>query len=173
MEIGPNIQRACKAIALCAALIAATPAYAQFQRDLNVKVMSSVTVQNDVPLDFGTIIPGNTLSRLRLDADSGDLSLFSGDAIIAGGTPQRASFTITADPNERVRVTFSQNRVDLVRVGGTETLRINRFRVNGGRNKFTDASGNAEFLVGGQVRVTAGQAGGVYRGSFELTVDYF
>lgn len=165
--------KACALMAICSALSCASPAFAQSAGQINVEIMEPVTVQNDAPMDFGNIIPGTTVSRLRIDQNNGELTLFSGNATIAGGSPQRALFTITGDPNERVRVTFSQNRVDLVRVGGTETLRINRFRVGGGRNKFLDANGTAQFAVGGQIRVTANQAGGVYQGSFALTVDYF
>jgi hypothetical protein len=148
-------------MAICPILLCTSPALAQFTGRGNVEIMAPVTVENDAPMDFGNIIPGTTVSRLRIDQDSGELTLFSGNATIAG------------DPNERVRVSLSQNRVDLVRLGGTETLRINRFRVGGGRNKFLDASGTAQFAIGGQIRVTANQAGGVYQGSFALTVDYF
>jgi hypothetical protein len=160
-------------LAAIAPLLFAATAHAQSNGDADVEIMTPVVVQNDGNMDFGTIIPGTGLSRLRIDPDTGVLTVFSGNATIVGGTVSRATFTVSGDANERVRITLSQNRVDLTRVGGTETMRLNRFRLDGGRNRFLDTTGTAQFAVGGQIRVTANQAAGVYQGSFALTVDYF
>jgi len=160
-------------LALATALLCAGTAHAQDTGSTDVTIMSPVTVQNDQEMNFGNIIPGTILSRLRINPNTGVLVVNRGDATPAGGTVSRALFTITGDPNERIRITLSQRRINLVRVGGTETMRLNRFRLDGRRNRRLDNSGSTQFAVGGQLRVTANQAGGVYEGSFELTVDYF
>lgn len=162
-------------MAICPILLCAEPASAQlrFNRRIDVKVLDPATVQNEEPMDFGTIIPGTTESIIRINQDNGRTALIRGDASVVGGAPQAATFNITGEPNENVRVTLSQNSINLVRVGGTEMMRINRFRISGGRDKTLDASGAARFSVGGQIRIDANQAGGVYQGSFALTVNYF
>ncbi len=160
-------------IIVIAHLLSAAPVYAQSNGRVNVDIMTPVIVQNDGAMDFGTIIPGTEVSDLRIDQNTGNLAVVSGNATAVGGTVRRATFTINGNANERVRITLSQNRVNLTRVGGTETMRLNRLRLDGNRNRFLDTTGTAQFAVGGQIRVTANQAAGVYQGSFALTVDYF
>lgn len=49
---------------------------------------------------------------------------------------------------------------------------VNRFRFDGARNRFLDASGEATYQIGGQLRIGANQAAGTYRGTFNVTIDY-
>lgn len=165
--------RAVCMILLCFAVFMPASASAQTVGTTNVDIMTAITVQNDAAMDFGTIIPGNRNSRLRIDPDTGQLSVVDGPAIPAGGTVSRALFTINGVPDERVRISLSQNEILLTRSGGTETMRLGQFRLDGGRNRFLDGSGTAQFAIGAQLRVNGDQASGVYRGSFALTVDYF
>ena len=51
-------------------------------------------------------------------------------------------------------------------------MRIDRFRFDQ-RRKTLDAEGEQSFDIGGQLRIGANQKPGVYRGSFEISVDYF
>ncbi|GAB5480526.1 MAG: hypothetical protein Pars92KO_02830 [Parasphingorhabdus sp.] len=132
---------------------------------------TAITITKNADLDFGDFIPGTSNSLFRLNPRNGNLNQRSGDAIAIGGGHQAASFTVTGTPSLRVRITRGQNRIFLVRDGGTETMRINRFRFNG-RRRFLDASGEATYLVGGQIRVGPNQVAGTYRGTFNVTVDY-
>ena len=123
-------------------------------------------------MDFGTIIPGTARSRIRINPNDASTTVL-GDALLVGGTVTTGDFRITGTADERVRITISQNRIDLVRDGGTETMRVNRFRLDGGRNRFLNAVGEASVSVGGQLRVEPNQAAGIYRGTFNVSVDYF
>ncbi len=140
--------------------------------DTTADIRQPVTIIKDNDMDFGTFIPGTANSVFRLNPNNGNLNQRSGDAIALGGTPTAAAFTVNGTANLRVRISSSQNRIFIVRDGGTETMRVNRFRFNG-RNRFLNAAGEATYRVGGQIRVGANQAAGTYRGNFNVTVDYF
>ena len=107
-----------------------------------------------------------------MDPATSALSQSSGDAISIGGAPTAASFTAYGTPLTRVRITVAENRIDIVRDGGTEVMQVNRFRFDGPRNRFLDASGEATYKIGGQLRIGANQVGGTYRGTFNVTIDY-
>lgn len=141
--------------------------------DTTASIRQPVTINKDNDLGFGTFVPGTTNSVFRLNPNNGNLSRRNGDAIAFGGTPTAAAFTVSGTPNLRVRITSGQNIIFITRDGGTETMRVNRFRFDGARNRFLDATGEAVYRVGGQVRVGANQAAGTYRGNFSITVDYF
>ena len=139
----------------------------------NVNISSAVTIQKDDDLRFGDIIPGTTTSRFRVDPVTAAITQPAGDATHVGGSVSTAKFTISGTPLLRVRLTFGANRIFLTRVGGTEQLRVNRFRRDGPANRFLDAAGKATYAVGAQLRVFPTAVAGTYTGSFNVTVDYF
>ena len=139
--------------------------------DSNANIRQSVTVTKTADLDFGTFIPGTANSVFRINPRDGVMTQRSGDAIAFGGTPTPASFDVTGTAGLRVQITRNQNRIFVIRDGGTETMRINQFRYDR-RRKRLDASGETSFAVGGQIRIGPNQVAGVYRGSFGVTVDY-
>lgn len=136
-------------------------------------VNQSVQITKNADLEFGDFVAGTTNSVFRLNPNSGNLTQRSGDAVAIGGTPSAASFTATGTPLFRVRITSNQNRIFLTRSGGTERMRVNRFRFDGRRNRTLDASGAVTYRVGGQLRVGPNQVPGTYTGNFNITVDYF
>ena len=156
-----------------ALMIASGAQAANGSTDTTADIRQPVTITKDNDMDFGTFIPGTTRSVFRLNPNNDNLTQRNGNAIAFGGTPTAASFTVNGTPNLRVRITSGQNRIFITRDGGTETMRVNRFRFDGGRNRFLDASGEVTYRVGGQIRVGANQAAGTYRGNFNITVDYF
>ncbi|MEO1046215.1 MAG: DUF4402 domain-containing protein [Pseudomonadota bacterium] len=172
IEIG-KLTRTAMVSGLAGTVLLASPAQAQNEASSDVEIRRAVTIQNDEAMDFGTIIPGTGNSRIRINPNNGALNIASGNATTAGGTPGPARFSVSGTANLRVRITVEDRRVDLVRDGGTETMRLNRFRLDGGRRRFLDNNGDLDFAVGGQLRVRANQAAGTYRGTFNVSVDYF
>ena len=72
-------------------------------------------------------------------------------------------------------MTVSQNQINLTRVGGTETMQVDQFRLDGGngtRNRFLNAAGTVEYRLGGRLTIGASQAGGAYVGTFDINIDY-
>lgn len=154
-------------------VLASAPATAQdADGDATVEVRQEISVVKNADLDFGSFIAGTGVSIFRMNPNNGTLTRRRGDATAVGNTTSVASFTATGTPLARIRLTNTQNRIDITRVGGTETMRVNRFRVAGGRNGRLDATGNATYLVAGQLRIRPDQAPGVYTGTFNVSVDY-
>jgi len=140
---------------------------------IQVTINQGVNIVKNADLHFGDFIAGTVNSRFRINPNTGTLNQQNGNAISIGGTHSAASFTAFGTPLLRVRITSNQNRIFIVRDGGTETMRVNRFRFDGPRNRFLNASGEVTYRVGGQLRIRPNQAAGTYRGSFNVTIDYF
>ncbi len=139
----------------------------------SVTINHPVTVSNRTDLNFGDFVPGTTNSVFRLNPNNDAMTQQSGNAIASGGARTAATFTASGTPLLRVRITSNQNQIFVVRDGGTETMRVDRFRFDGGRNRFLDAAGELTYKVGGQIRVGSNQAPGTYRGNFNVTIEYF
>lgn len=138
-------------------------------------INQGVNITKNADLHFGNFAAGTSQSRFRIEPESDGLTQLSGNAVPLGGTRTAASFTAFGRPLERVRITVNQNQIDLTRVGGTQTMRIDQFRLDGGngtRNRFLSAGGSVNYKVGGRLTIAANQAGGAYIGTFNVTIDY-
>ncbi|MEP3226095.1 MAG: DUF4402 domain-containing protein [Parasphingorhabdus sp.] len=170
--VKPFIARAIFLLCVMIGAGLAQPARAQSSTgDVNAVVNRAIEITKNADLDFGDFVAGTTRSLFRLNPRNGNLNQRNGDATAIGSGHQAASFTVTGTPLLRVIITRGQNRIFISRDGGSETMRINRFRFNG-RRKRLNAAGEATYLVGGQIRIGANQAAGVYRGTFDVTVEY-
>lgn len=161
-------------LACAACSVPFSPAYAApASGETRTTINQSVVVTKNADLFFGDFVPGTSNSVFRLNPRNGNLNQRSGDAIAIGGTPAAASFTASGTPLLRVRISSGQNRIFIVRDGGTERMRVNRFRFDGRRNRSLNAAGEVTYRVGGQLRVGANQVPGTYRGTFAVNIDYF
>jgi Domain of unknown function (DUF4402) len=147
------------------AFAAPVPATAQ------TRITVPVTLTNSAGLDFGRIIPGVATSTLRIPQTSDTIVLVTGNAVIVGSPISRARFTFTAPPTSRVRIRLPGAQ-QLIRVGGTQQIRIDQFRQDGPAVRTVPASGSVTFNVGARLRILAGQASGQYVGTFNVTADY-
>ena len=169
----PKTMRAAFVLPVLSGIAAGPALAAPANGDSTANIQQAVTVVKTADLEFGNYVPGTTRSVFRLNPNNGNVTQRNGNATFLGGTTAPAAFTASGTPLLRVRITSNQNRIFITRDGGTETMRVNRFRFDGGRNRFLDASGDVSYRVGGQLRVGANQAPGTYRGSFNVTIDYF
>jgi hypothetical protein len=138
-------------------------------------MQTSITVVKNSDLSFGDFIAGTTNSDFRIHAVTGNLTRLSGDATSIGGAQTRASFTATGRPNTAANIRRSQSFINIVRDGGTETMRVNQLFLGnsaGLRDQNLDASGQATYFVGGRLRIGPNQAPGSYSGSFDVTIEY-
>ena len=160
-------------MSFCAPVTAVYAASTNGQTRTTVNQGVNITKNSD--LHFGDFIAGTSESRFRLDPDAETVSQLSGNAISIGGTQTAASFTAHGSPLAVVRFKIGQNRIDLVRAGGSETMRVDQFRLDGGngtRNRTLNAGGTIEYKLGGRLTINPSQAGGTYVGSFDITIDY-
>jgi len=169
----PCFARAAFMLSALACIGLAQPLKAQSASgDATVVVNQGVNMVKNSDLHFGDFIAGTIRSVFRMNPATSTLDQRNGNAISIGGAPTVASFTALGAPLTIVRITVAENRIDIVRDGGTETMRVNRFRFDGARNRSLDASGETTYQIGGQLRIGANQMGGTYRGVFNVTIDY-
>ena len=60
----------------------------------------------------------------------------------------------------------------LTRVGGTQTIQLNAFTLDGQSKRAMAQAGVFEFAVGATLRPVANQMEGVYTGTFDVTIQY-
>ena len=138
-------------------------------------INQGVNITKNADLHFGNFAAGTAQSRFRIEPETSALTQLSGNAVPLGGTRSAASFTAFGKPLERVRITVNQNQIDLTRVGGTETMRVDQFRLDGGngsRNRNLGASGSVDYKLGGRLTINPNQASGAYTGTFNITIEY-
>jgi len=140
--------------------------------EVQVIIKQPVTMTKTADLVFGDFATGTSSSIFRIDPRSGLLSQRNGDALSLGGTRSVASIEVSGTALMRVQLSTGKRFILIRREGGTETMRIDRFRFDR-RRKTLNADGEQSFNIGGQLRVGANQQPGVYRGSFDVSVDYF
>ena len=155
------------------ALCSASPVAAEsVSADARVTISQPVTITKMSDLVFGPFTTGSANSIFRLDPRSGLLSQRAGDALSLGGTQSFSSIQLFGTALTQVQLSTGKDSILIRRDGGTETMLINRFRFDR-RQKTLNASGEQSFNIGGQLRVGANQRAGTYRGSFDVSVDYF
>lgn len=145
---------------------------AEGEGTLNAAILDAVEVNSGTEMSFGVFTSGTQASVYRINPNTGAVTRVNGNAVNLGGTTSAASFTVAGAANRQVRITLGQNQINLIRDNGTERIRLNRFTIAGGRNRQLNNAGTLTFLVGGQIRILPGQRPGIYRGTFNLTVDY-
>ncbi len=159
--------------AVCVPLTAAEASSGNGQSRTTVN--QGVNIVKNADLHFGDFSAGTNTSRFVINPNTDALTQLSGNAVSLGGTRTAASFTAFGKPLERVRITVSQNQIDLTRVSGTETMRVDQFRFDGGngtRNRTLNASGSVNYKLGGRLTIGPNQAAGAYVGTFNITIEY-
>jgi hypothetical protein len=71
-----------------------------------------------------------------------------------------------------VNIRIPNGGVNLTRVGGTETILLNTFTLDGQTKRSMAQAGVFEFAVGATLRPAANQVEGVYTGTFDVTIQY-
>lgn len=121
---------------------------------------------------FGDFATGTTESVFRINPRTAVLSQQNGDAVSLGGTQSFASIEVTGTALMRVQISTGKRSILIRRTGGSQTMRIDRFRFDS-RQKILDADGAQSFNIGGQLHIGANQRAGTYRGSFDVSIDYY
>jgi hypothetical protein len=96
----------------------------------------------------------------------------TGGVTFLGGSPHAAIFRGRADGGKVVNIKVPNGGINLTRVGGTETILLNAFTLDGQSKRTMAQAGTFDFKVGATLRPTAGQVEGVYTGTFDVTIQY-
>lgn len=176
--------------ALAASAALASPAMAQLvippasdTATARGTVLRPLSVTNDEPLDFGTIlVDGTAAGWVEVGAEDGSRTTdgAGGVVLVALQPGGRAVFTVTASQSQTVDLTLTPptgmvlNHVD----GSGNQVDITEFHLdNTASGVLTDSrtAGNGGTLVvgvGGRFQIDATQPNGVYQADFSLTAEY-
>lgn len=69
-------------------------------------------------------------------------------------------------------IRIPRNPITLTRVGGTETMTVSNWTLEGDNRKTVRANEPFSFRVGGRLNVGANQAEGTYLGTFTVELQY-
>jgi hypothetical protein len=121
-------------------------------------------------MDFG-MLTVTTAGTAILDSNSGNVTT-TGGVTLVGGRPHAAGFDAVSPTRNVVKITLPNRAIVLTRVGGTETMSLDTWTINGATTRNLTAHQEIQFQVGGTLHVNANQVEGVYLGTFDVTINY-
>lgn len=137
--------------------------------DAYATIIAPITITNTIDLNFGDIIDGTGTVVLATDSGrTASYQAFSGTQV---GTVSAASFNITGQASYTYEITLPTTDVTITETG-SDTMVVNNFVSNPATTGTLDGSGSGVVLVGATLNVVAGQATGLYTGTFNVTVAY-
>ncbi|GAA3998879.1 DUF4402 domain-containing protein [Sphingomonas humi] len=129
-----------------------------------------LTLNTRSNLDFGYLAATGAGTAV-IDPNSSRLTT-TGLVTGMGGNPRPASFVGAARSASVVNIRIPKQPITIRRIGGTETMTVRDFTLQG-QDKRTLARMEAfSFNVGATLVVAAGQVEGTYSGEFDVTVQY-
>lgn len=148
----------------------AAPAAAAPRARAQVGLVRPLTLQRRADLDFATlsVTTGGTATVNPL---TGRLTVVGGLMFLVG-TPSPARYAGAASKQTVVIIRVPKTPVLITRVGGSETLSVDNFTLDGQDKKSLAQQQSFTFAVGATITVPAGTTEGVYTGEFDVTVQY-
>ena len=149
---------------------AAAPVSAVEKSEGQVVVLRPLTLVKLADMEFATlgVTTGGTAT---IDAISGNMTL-TGGLIHLGGTPSPARYAGAASRQTVVNIRIPKQPVLIRRVGGTETLTVSNFTLDGQDKKALAQQQTFHFAVGARITVPANTVEGLYEGEINVTVHY-
>lgn len=148
----------------------AAPVAAAPKAGAQALLLRPLTLERIADMDFATLAV-TTGGTARIDPVTGAMAT-SGGLIHLGGTPSPARYAGAASKRTVVIIRVPKTPVLLTRVGGTETLAVTNFTLDGQDKKALADQEAFIFAVGAQISVPAGTVEGVYSGEIDITVQY-
>ncbi|HET9811125.1 MAG TPA: DUF4402 domain-containing protein [Sphingomicrobium sp.] len=148
-------------------LLAVTP---PLDASASVDLLQALTLQKLEDMEFGAVTvtaPGTAV----IDPISNSMAT-SGGVTAVSGTPHAARFRGAASGSAVVIIRLPKNPVALTRVGGTETIMLSDFTLDGPSKRAMAGSPTFEFRVGGMLTIPANPVDGDYEGDFTVTAQY-
>lgn len=133
-------------------------------------ILKSLSVLKQADLDFGELIVSGAGTSV-MDPVSGTATT-TGSVTPTGVPGHPAQFTATGSRNSVVIIRVPNAPVTLTRVGGTETMTVSNWTLDGPVNRKIPLNNAFNFSVGGTLNVAAGQVEGTYSGTFAVQVQY-
>lgn len=151
-------------------LAAAAPIAAPTPPEASAAVMKPLTLVKLLDLDFG-MLAVTTAGTATINPVTNAIAV-TGGVTSLGGSPHSARFAGSTTSSAVVNIKVPNQAVFITRVGGTETIRVDSFTLDGQSKRAMAQAGVFEFNVAATIRPAANQAEGVYRGTFDVTIQY-
>ena len=149
---------------------AAIAAPARATGTATVDLLSPLSIQEIQGLDFGTVAV-TAAGTAVIDPVANSIST-TGGLIAAGGTPHAAQFRGAASQNSVVNIKLPKQPITLTRVGGTQTVTVSNFTLDGPSKRQMGQAVTFDIRIGATLTVPAGQIAGQYIGTFDVTAQY-
>jgi len=153
-----------------AAPVLAAPRSPDKQAEAETVVLRPLSLIKVDDMDFGWLTV-TTVGTAILNPFTGAVTT-TGGVLAVGGAPQRARFTGAASRNTPIKIRIPTKPTILTRQGGTETMSLSAWTLDGPADRKTGIDRAFDFYLGGTLTVAAGQADGLYVGTFDVEVQY-
>ena len=157
---------------LCApAAVSAAPIAAAVKPKANAALLFPLTVIRKNDLDFGYLGTTAAAGTAVINPNTGVLTT-TGGVIAIGGNPMPATFLGAARSSAVVNIRVPNQPLTLVRSGGTQTMIVRDFTIQGSDKRTLARMESFEFNIGATLVVGANQAEGLYTGTVDIIVQY-
>jgi hypothetical protein len=170
MTSGSCVRLILAALALGAPAAMAAAVGPPVQSTATAAVIRPLTVTKLKDMDFGYLAAA-TAGTAVLEPNADAFST-TGGASRVGGTPHCAEFLGAAQSNAVVNIQVPKQPITITRVGGTETMTVSNFTLQGLSKRAIAKATSFTFRVGATLNVPANQVEGTYVGTFTVTVQY-
>jgi hypothetical protein len=157
-------------------------AFAQFSRQAGAEasILRSLSFIYVKDLDFGVILRGTTGGTVTLSPFN--VRSATGGVTLVPSATQVAEFAGWGANTQLVNISVSSNTVTLTRVGGTQTMQMNRFIIGSTPTArltivprqfmIVSPTGVFQFPLGADLIVGPNQMPGTYKGTLNVTLNY-
>jgi len=133
-------------------------------------ILSPLSVIKNSDMDFGTLVVTGAGTAV-INPVTSALST-TGGVTKSGTAAHPATFISTGSKNAVVLIRLPNNPITLTRVGGTQTMTVSNWTLDGATNRRIPGNATFMFAVGATANVGAAQVPGTYAGTFTITVQY-
>ena len=134
----------------------------------DIRQAAQVRLLNDLKFGYLSVTTAGT----AVINPNTDTLATTGGVVSIGGNPYSALFEGVAPVKGVVIVRIPRNPITLTRVGGTETMTVSNWTINGSNNRNVNSKEPFDFKIGGTLFVNASQVEGLYVGTFTVDVQY-
>ncbi len=172
MEIVSRLDRLMIGVAAALGSVAAgaAPVAAPLSPSAEATLMRPLTLTKLADMDFGNLAAVSAGTAV-IDPVTNTISA-TGGVTLSGGTPHAARFAGSTFSSAVVNIKIPTRSITLVRIGGTETMTVDNFTLDGQSKRSLAQAGVFEFAVGATVHPATAQIEGIYTGIFDVTIQY-
>ena len=161
-------------IAAFAALVFAGNASAQISASAtagaSARIIKGISIEKTADLEFSEIISNGTGGTVFLN-NTGSVQYNGVKAYPGAKAPQPAKFVVQGEAGKMFKITLPEEFT--IKNSADNSMKVNNIHHNPYPGfSWLDINGTETFTVGAQLNVNANQEVGIYKGEFDVTVNY-